>query len=208
MESGPLHLCELVCARVCHDLAGLVGTLAGTLQLAQEDVPGDGSGEAVALAREVADALARRLRLIRAALGPVADPLAAPDIADLAAGMGERLHVDVSGLGSEPLPPALARLALAMLLLGAEALPLGGTLHLAAGEGGALCMTPVGPRAAWPPGIAQGIAGTLPDTPRGLLAPLSSLLARAAGFVLATEDAPPLLRATPLRPSPDLTIPS
>ena len=184
---------------MCHDLAGLAGTLAGSLQLAQEDIARDGSGEAIAFAREVADALVRRLRLLRAALGPVADPLAAPGIADLAAGMGEKLHVDVSRLGPEPLPAPLARLALAMLLLGAEALPLGGTLHLAVGEDGTLSVTATGPRAAWPPGTAQGIAGILPDTPRELLAPISSLLARAAGCELAAKDAPPLLRATPLR---------
>ena len=37
MESDALRLGELVCARVCHDLGGLAGTLAGALQLAQED---------------------------------------------------------------------------------------------------------------------------------------------------------------------------
>lgn len=193
MESAALRLSELVCARVCHDLGGLAGTLAGALQLAQEE----GDGEAAALAREAADALARRLRLLRAALGPVSEPLGAPGIADLAGGLDERLGVDVAGLGPEPLGPEQARLALAMLLLGAEALPVGGSLQLAAEAGGALRLTAQGPRAAWPPGVAQGLAGALPDDPRGLLAPLCGLLAQAAGMSLAAEELPTLLRATP-----------
>lgn len=194
MDLEALRLGEQVCARVCHDLGGLAGTLAGALQLAQEDA----DGEAVALAREAADALARRLRLLRSALGPVSEPLGAPGIADLAAGLDERVRADVSGLGPEPLTGDQARLALAMLLLGAEALPIGGSLHLAGDADGTLLVTAGGPRAAWPPGVAQGLDGTLPDTPRGLLAPLCSLLAHAAGMRLAAEDSPPLLRAIPL----------
>jgi len=194
MDSEALRLGELVCARVCHDLSGLVGTLAGTLQLAQEDT----DGEAVALACETAKALARRLRLLRAALGPVSEPLAQSGIADLAAGLAERVRVDVSGLGPEPLPGDRARLALAMLLLGAEALPMGGSLHLAAGPNGTLRVSAAGPRAAWPPRVTQGLGGALPDTPLGLVAPLCSLFAQAAGMRLTAEDSPPRLLAIPL----------
>jgi histidine phosphotransferase ChpT len=198
MDSEALRLSELVCARVCHDLGGLAGMLAGTLQLAHED----GDREAVALARDAADALARRLRLLRAALGPVAEPLGAPGIADLSAGLGERLRVDASGLGSEPLGAEQARLALALLLLGAEALPVGGTLRLTTDGQGALLVTADGPRAAWPPGTTQNLAtGALPNAPRGLLAPLCHLLARTAAMELAAGEAPPLLRAMPLNPS-------
>lgn len=194
MDSDALRLGELICARVCHDLGGLAGTLAGTLQLAQ-----DGEAEAVALARETADALARRLCLLRAALGPISEPLGARGIAGLAAGLDERVQVDASGLGPKPLPGDTARLALAMLLLGAEALPMGGTLHVALdSDEGTLCVTAGGRRAAWPPRIAQGLDGTLPDAPRDLLAPLCSMLAHAAGMRLAAEDSPPRLRAIPL----------
>jgi histidine phosphotransferase ChpT len=193
MESQALHLGEMICARVCHDLGGLAGTLAGALDLAQDE----GGGEAIALARETADALARRLRLVRAAFGPVSEPLGAPGIADLAAGLDERVRVDVSGLGRGSLTGEQARLALAMLMLGAEALPAGGIVQVSAEAGGALRVVAQGPRAAWRPGVVQGLAGAMPGGPRDLLAPLCALLARAARMGLAAEEAPPALRAMP-----------
>lgn len=192
MDSEAFRLGELVCARVCHDLGGLAGTLAGALELAQ-----DGDGEAVALAREAAVALARRLRLLRAALGPVSEPLGAPGIADLAAGLGERVQVDAAGLGPGVLDGERTRLALAMLLLGAEALPAGGRLGLAS-MGGMLRVTPDGARAGWPPGVLTGTGDTAPREPRHLLALLTRLLAAAAGMVLAVEETPPALSAVPL----------
>lgn len=197
MEPEFLRLSELACARVCHDLGGLAGTLSGTLELAQEE-----GGEALMLAREAADALARRLKLLRAALGPASDSLGASAIAELARGLDERVRVDASGLGAKVLAPEQARLALAMLMLGAETLPAGGALRLSADAQGALSVSAAGPRAAWPSGTAQGLAGKHPAGSRDLLAPLGALLARAAGMDLAAMgapagDAPPSLRATP-----------
>ena len=194
MDRELLQFSELVCARICHDLGGLTGTLAGALELAD----GENGGEAIALAHEAATALARRLRLLRAALSPASDPLGASGIADLALGLGGGLRVDVSGLGSATLSPEQARLALAMVLLCAEALPAGGTLHLTTEAQGVPHVLAVGPRAAWPPGTAQGLAGKLPGSARELLAPFCALLARATGMSLVIEDMPPALRATSL----------
>ncbi len=201
MNLDALQLAELVCARVCHDLGGLVGTLAGTLELAQEG----GDNEAVALGREAADMLVRRLRLLRAALGPVSEPLDAAGVADLAAGLGERLRVDVCDLGSRLLPAQQARLALAMLLLGAEALPMGGSLRLSTDAGGVLRVAASGPRAAWPSSVIQGLAGAPPESARTLFAPLCALLALSAGMSLTTEAVPPALCAAPLEMAPTLT---
>ncbi len=206
MASEILRLGEMICARVCHDLGGLAGTLAGALDLAQEgsgEEGGEEGGMAVALAREAADALAHRLRLLRAAFGPVSDPLGAPGIADLAAGLDERVRVDVSGLGLTPLTGEQARLALAMLMLGAEALPAGGTVQISTDVGGSLRVAAHGPRAAWRPGVVQGLAGAMPSGPRDLLAPFCALLARAAGMDLAAEEVPPALYATLLGSSQD-----
>ena len=202
MESEILRFGEMICARVCHDLGGLAGTLAGALDLAQEE-GGEEGGMAVALAREAADALAQRLRLLRAAFGPVTDPLGAPGIADLAAGLDERVRVDVAGLGLAPLTGEQARLALAMLMLGAEALPAGGTVQISTDAGGSLRVAAHGSRAAWRPGVVQGIAGAVPSGPRDLLAPLCALFAHAAGMSLVAEEAPPVLRLTPLGGSQD-----
>ncbi len=197
MKLESLQLGEMICARICHDLGGLAGTLAGALDLAQEE-GGAAGGDAIVLAREAADALAHRLRLVRMVFGPVSDPLGAPGIAELTAGLDERVHVDVSGLGPTPLIGCRVRLALAMLMLGAEALPAGGTIQISADRGGALRVAAHGTRAAWRPGVILGLAGAAPGGPRELLAPLCALLARTARMELAVEEAPPVLSATPL----------
>ena len=196
MESNALRLSEMVCARVCHDLGGLIGTLAGTMQLVSEER----GGEAVAVACEATDLLSNRFRLLLATFGPVSDALDAPGIASLAAGLGERLRVDVSRLGPGPLAGEQVRLLLAMLLLGTEALPLSGTVQLSKESGGVLRVAALGPRAAWHPCVIQGVAGAAPTEPGRLLAPLCALFARAAGMTLAVENAPPALRAAPLSP--------
>ena len=57
-------LAEILAARLCHDLAGLTGSLGGALELAEEDA------EALSVARDSALALHARLTLLRAAFGP------------------------------------------------------------------------------------------------------------------------------------------
>jgi histidine phosphotransferase ChpT len=191
MDLDALRLGELVCARLCHDLGGLAGALAGALELTQ----GEGGDEALAVAREAADALSRRLQLLRTALGPVSGALGAAEIADLASGLGDRLRVDAAGLGRTLLPGSHARLALAMLLLGAEALPRGGVLRIASDTVGGMRAEAAGPGMTWPPGVTQGALSAPPTTPRGLMAPFCGLLARAAGMTLVVENTPPALRA-------------
>ena len=193
MQAGDLRISELICARVCHDLSGLTGTLVGMLDLAQDD-PG---GEAMALARETALALARRLQLLRAAFGSTSEPLRPADIADLAGGISDRLQVDASGLRSDPLPEEQARLALVMILLCADALPSGGVVEISGVSEGVLRAVAHGPRAAWRPGAFQALDGDVPATPSTFLAPFCALLAQRAGMSFSVERSPPALSARP-----------
>ncbi len=62
---GALHLADLVGARLCHDLSGLLGTLLGAIEMTIEDTAKP--GEALLLADEAAQELGLRLRLLRAA---------------------------------------------------------------------------------------------------------------------------------------------
>ena len=65
----PLALAGAVCARVCHDLAGTLGAMAGMLDLVAESQ----DAEALALASSCARELTARLRLLRAAWGADTD---------------------------------------------------------------------------------------------------------------------------------------
>jgi histidine phosphotransferase ChpT len=69
LEAG--LLAELLCARLCHDLAGSVGAVsAGAELLAEEGADSPLASEALALMAGSAASLAARLRYLRLALGP------------------------------------------------------------------------------------------------------------------------------------------
>lgn len=183
-----LGLAEAMAARLCHDLGGPLGGLAGALEVAMEDA--GSREEALAIATEGAAALARRLRLLRAAWGGSCGPLDAPALARLAEGLPPRVTPDLSGLGRARLGEGLARLALNLLLLGAESLPRGGVLRLSTTPAG-LEATLDGPGGRWP----ALLSGPTPEdawrdaSPRTLQGPLTAMMARAAGLRLVLADA-------------------
>lgn len=184
----PLHLAELLCARLCHDISGPLGSLMGATELAAEDAQ-DG-GEAMAVAVDSAAALGRRLRLLRAAWGGEAGPLDVPAFQELAEGLsvGRRVSVDLSGLDPATVfAPAGARLALNALLLAAEGLAGNGRLAMSGAANGDVLVTIEGPRAAWPAGLATCLADEQAawqsiTSARSLQAPLTALLARRSGL--------------------------
>ncbi len=181
-----LRLAELLSERLCHDLSGPLGSLAGAVELAVDDLAS--RAEALAVATESAAALTGRLRLFRAAWGGDGGMLSPVEIAALVGGYSRRVSLDFTELVNESLPGPAARLLLNLLLLGVEALPGGGILAATGAVGTGLAIVPRGPRAAWPTGFAALLASdetTLPDSPRGLLAPLAVLLARDAGLRLS-----------------------
>jgi len=64
-------LAELLCARLCHDLAGAVGAVsAGAELLSDEGTASPLAAEAVSLLADSAASMAARLRFLRLALGP------------------------------------------------------------------------------------------------------------------------------------------
>ena len=50
-KNAALHMAELLCARLCHDLSGPLGALIGVLELAREEQP---DSETLALAEDTA----------------------------------------------------------------------------------------------------------------------------------------------------------
>ncbi len=203
-----LRLAELLAARLCHDLSGPLGTLAGTIELAGEDPAL--AGEALTLASASAAALAARLRLVRAAWSGDHAPMRCGQIETLLAGLppSRRLRIDLSGIDPEPeFPPAAARLLINALMLGAESLPAGGVLSGHGSPAGEVILTLAGPGAAWPPGFAACLvdpeqAWAALSGPRALQMPLTALIAHAAGLRArlllggpVTAGPPPLLLA-------------
>jgi histidine phosphotransferase ChpT len=186
-----LTMAELMAARLCHDMAGLCGILAGTLELAVEEI-GDGK-EAMTVAADGARALIDRLRLLRAAWGHADDPIDRGEIQALSAGLpgAHRLRVCLSGLDMQAiLPPELGHVVLNAMLLGAESLPMGGTLSISGDETG-VEVAIAGPRAGWPEALPQLLADPSGSAaaadrlgPRGLQAPLLAAVAATSGITV------------------------
>lgn len=213
-HADPLQLAELMAARLCHDLSGPVGPMAGMVELALEE-PADAE-EALTVIGQTADGLIARIRLLRAAWGGDCGAMDIETIAGLVtAGLArKKVTIDVSGLvGTAPgetcLAPDTARLLLNVLILGVESLPTGGTLTCAGQPAGDILISIAGPRAAWPAGLAACLidpsaARELMTTPQSVQLPFTALLASRPGprlamlFGAASPDAaPPLLISPP-----------
>ena len=179
-----LQLAEALCARLCHDLSSPLGTLIGVLDLAAED--STYLAEALPLASETALAMTGRLRLLRAAWGGDCGCLTSEDLSRLAAGLPSRIRLDVSQLVSGPLSAPVSRILVNLMLLGAEALPRGGTVRLIGENDFVVAID--GPAAAWPDALLAAmtdLADVPLNDPRTVQAPLAAMLARAAGLRLS-----------------------
>ncbi|WP_135465887.1 histidine phosphotransferase family protein [Crenalkalicoccus roseus] len=204
--SHDLPLARLLAARLCHDLGGAVAALEGTLALVEPDDPAT-----LDLARETAALLRQRLRLYAAAWGEAGEDLDREGLLALLQGAPAAPRVRFALEAPAPggrLPGALVPLVLNALLLAAEALPRGGTAHLAGDAARGLTVRPEGTSAAWPSGLVAALADEAPAAlpeggPRAVLVPLLLALARAEGWRLslglsaAPEGGCPLLLLEP-----------
>ena len=179
------HLAESLCARLCHEMSGPLGTVTGALELAGEDP--DSAAESLQLAHEAAAQLVRRLQLSRAAWAGDCGALDAAGLADLATGLPPRIHLEAGGLTGR-FPPKIARILVNMLLLAVDALPRGGAISLSGAPESDVVLIASGPQAAWPAGLALTLANPHEaplDEPRAVQAPLAALLALDAGLRLS-----------------------
>jgi histidine phosphotransferase ChpT len=147
-----VRLVELICARLCHDLGGLIGTVGNALDMLAEDAEGN---EVLAFASSANKALAQRLRLMRTAWGPELAPLPLPALVALAAPplAARRIGLDTRALPEDDLwPGPVARVVLNLILLAGDCLPKGGTIVLM-GQPSDVLLRIDGPGAAWPQGF-------------------------------------------------------
>jgi histidine phosphotransferase ChpT len=150
-----IRLLELMCARLCHDLGGLIGTVGNALEMVAEDIGRD--NEVLAFATSASSALAQRLRLMRTAWGPEVEAFKLPALVKLVtpALAARRIGIDTRALPPDCVfPPAIGRVVLNLIVLACDCLPKGGTIVLL-GEPADLLVRIDGPGAAWPPGFAD-----------------------------------------------------
>ncbi len=208
-KSDAFRLAELLCAHICHDLAGPIGALVGALEFVREQQP---DSEEAGLAEKAANDVAQRLKLFRAAWSRTIDDLDVPGLASFAAGLmaTRKLQVVLDGLDrSLVFPPHAARVVLNLLLLGAGSMPGGGTMTLSSSGRGGILVAIEWPRAGWPSGLARWLTDeasaweALVSGARHVQGPLTALLAREHGLRLSmmmpagagagADGCPPLL---------------
>jgi histidine phosphotransferase ChpT len=135
-EDDGLKLAELLCARICHDLAGPVGAVGtGAELLAEEAESGVLAGDALDLLTRSAAAAGSRLRFLRLAWGSGNQVIDGASLAAIATTylreVGERLSLDWPQPDQDhPWPPAEARLLLNLLIIARDCLPRGGVIHI------------------------------------------------------------------------------
>lgn len=135
-----LRLAELLCARLCHDMAGPVGAAAAGAELL-EDMAASADAETLALVAQSAAGAAARLKFFRSAFGPAASaPQSSAGLADLIrAYFATQVSAASPGLTVDwrveeaALDGATARLVLNLMLLAKDALPRGGQMTATAG---------------------------------------------------------------------------
>jgi histidine phosphotransferase ChpT len=185
-----IRLVEVICARLCHDLGGLIGTVGNALDMVTEDAGRD--NEVLAFATSAASALTQRLRLMRTAWGPESEtiPLAALVKLVTQALAARRVGLDTNTLPPDCVfPPPIGRVVLNLIILGCDCLPRGGVVILR-GEPADLLVRIVGPGGAWPPGFAECMrdetaARTALTADLSVQMPLTALLAQSGGLRLS-----------------------
>lgn len=191
-----LTMLDTLCARLCHEMDGRVGTLVGALEMTAEEA---GRGQGVMLAESTVSGLGHRLRLLRAAWTTGTEAMEPGRLLQLAAGLARRqtLEIDLSGLTpNTSFTPAGGRVMANILLLAGEALPEGGAIIVSGHPQGDVVTMLIGPQAAWPAGFAacladpEVIAAQFAQEGR-LQAGMTALVARSLGLRLSLLFGPP-----------------
>jgi histidine phosphotransferase ChpT len=150
-----IRLVELICARLCHDLGGLIGTVGNALDMVADNAGQD--NEVLAFASAATNALTQRLRLMRAAWGPEAEAIKLAVLVKLVtpALTARRVGLDIRAFPPDGVfSPPIGRVVLNLIVLACDCLPRGGTIILM-GEPDDLLVRITGPKAEWPPGFAD-----------------------------------------------------
>jgi histidine phosphotransferase ChpT len=188
-------LAQDLAARICHDLGGPVGMVAGML-----DLLGEPDAEALASAREGAAELRKRLLLWRAASGG-SGPVALADVPALVDGLLAGGRAALAFGREAKLPPEGGQILLVAAMVAGEALTKGGTVEIACESGDVLVLAD-GPIVRWPPALLALLGGEAAEPGARTVLPrlLLRLLAAhgwQAELLSGREGAPPLLLLRP-----------
>ena len=133
-----LRVLQLLCSRLCHDLAGPAGAVINGIELVEEF--GEADAEAMALIASSARTVSRRLQYHRVAFGLAEGAANSSDeCRNLATQLldGGKIALEwQSSEGNVALSDSASKLLLNMILLAVESLPRGGRIEVALAPSG------------------------------------------------------------------------
>ena len=130
----PAGLSALMCARICHDLVSPIGALGTALEVLDDEANIDMHEDAMNLVRNSARQASAKLQYLRLAFGSGGSApgmIGVADLIKLADGVFGESKVNLVWDAQAPvLEKTAARLLLNLIMLGANAIPFGGELHI------------------------------------------------------------------------------
>jgi histidine phosphotransferase ChpT len=192
---GALDLAALLCSRVCHDLISPVGAIVNGIEVMEEDKDEETKTFALDLIKKSARQASAKLQFCRLAFGAAGSAGAQIDLGDaekVARGLLEDGKTAlVWNLPRELLAKNRVKLLLNMLMIGAGAIPRGGTLKVdpaREGEGASgFRITAAGLNARLTPTTAELLAGSPAHAvdAHGIQPLYTGILARDCGLALS-----------------------
>jgi histidine phosphotransferase ChpT len=192
---GALDLAALLCSRVCHDLISPVGAIVNGIEVMEEDKDEETKAFALDLIKKSAQVASAKLQFCRLAFGAAGSAGAQIDLGDAekaARGLLEDGKITLAWtLPRELLPKNRVKLLLNMLLIGATAIPRGGTLKVDAMREGdgvpGFQVTASGLNARMTPNTVELLAGSPahPVDAHGIQPLYTGILARDCGLALS-----------------------
>jgi histidine phosphotransferase ChpT len=195
---GALDLAALLCSRVCHDLISPVGAIVNGIEVMEEDKDEETKTFALDLIKKSAYQASAKLQFCRLAFGAAGSAGAQIDLGDgeeVARGMLEDNKTKlIWNLPRQLLAKNRVKLLLNMLLIGAGAIPRGGTLTIDPAPAGAteaetgFVITASGLNARLSPATVELLAGSpaQPVDAHGIQPLYTGILARECGLTLLT----------------------
>jgi histidine phosphotransferase ChpT len=198
-----LRALELACSKLCHDVISPIGAVNNGLELLEEEEDSALKEEAAALAQRSAKRASVLLQVYRSAFGNAGNqqtfgPREAVALAQdfLQTGKAQLTTGDLPESAS--LPAGYGKLALNLIILGADALPRGGTIHFQVRSPqlgtGAIEVDCAGQQIAWSEEFGRAVKGQLQAeelTAHNILPYISGIFAERLGMTLAINQSGP-----------------
>jgi histidine phosphotransferase ChpT len=201
-----LRALELACSKLCHDVISPIGAVNNGLELLEEEEDAALKEEAAGLAQRSAKRASILLQVYRSAFGNAGNqqtfgPKEAVALAQEFLQNGKAQLTAGNLPDSSTLPAGYGKLAINLIILGADALPRGGTIQFQVrspqlGQG-AIEVDCAGQQIAWSEEFGRAIGGKLQAedlTAHNILPYVSAAFAQRLGMALSiTQQGPGIL---------------